>query len=748
MAEHDNGGPVWAREGDQGLRVVPEALPATGTGRSATGTGPWELWWIPAEGLPELVSEGSSGGGEIVDPDYGTRGPGEYVLVSFARSGDPDQVKDVLPGQPKDPVDFGDFLSTLRKWEHIAPQKPDEQRQHGKTQVTHITTDKGYVVEVRKTYSLTRTPGDIITFNPNAEGLWPGALVSGQTAKNGLLREIGITGEQRNPVRITIDNLAAKPSEVVSQPDTGTVTDAIKRMVQGVSGGHRSQVFHMREAFSDEEIALNFGFSASYSGFSSSTKIEASRKQQKNTIVAYLKESAFTASCDTNRLPNAWMNEAFTYQVLEELKKYGRIGVDNPPLVVASVTYGRILMFTFTSSESITDITAALNFGYSGAAQVDAELEAKYKKINREAEINLINIGGSAQPIHDLLQSRKLADYFNQLPSLADYSPMGFVLKTLDTNIPARMSETTTYDDIRYEPARFDLKLEILGLSEPPVRKYWLTLDGKRSYFDEDGSIFPPLEARHRFGAEGEGDPFRVELWRTWNGQDYHMGDAAYVPDLHRIADESEYTVTEELPFAFKTKTLGLKFRLRVTNLAYGNGRGGGARKTDLERFEDILKRLPGVVSREEYRAVYDQALDFIVYESQKSSANTVIMATRLRDKAYDAVANRPDKAKYHQEVAAANEARYASDAFRKGFMAGTRPADRREHGLHVLAALYNLEAATVPGHDYTAALNHLRAGVRATDLPDGAVRVKTPSAVFVFEGEGATTVLVIGEAR
>ncbi|MER8105996.1 thiol-activated cytolysin family protein [Kitasatospora sp. NPDC094016] len=588
-----DGFPTWVAEGGKGQIVVPESDVQAG--------GPWHLWWIPGEGLPEPVdteaadaSAADGSGGGIIDRKYGKRGPGEYVLASFSKSGELTGCKDVLPGPPKAAVDFGEYLRSLRTWQQITPQNPDKKEQLGKTQTTHLTTDKGYVSEVRKSYSLTRTPEDIITFNPNAEGLWPGALVSGQTAKNGLLREIGITGRQRTPVRITIDNLESKPSTLVANPDTGTVTDAIKGMVQGVSGGYRNLVFNMREAFSDEEIALNFGFSASYSGFSGSTKVSASRRQQKNTIVAYLRESAFTASCDTSRLPNDWMNDSFTYQDLEELKKNGRIGVENPPLVVASVTYGRILMFTFTSSESVTEMTAALNFGYSGAGgQVNAELEAKYKKINREAEISLISIGGSAKPVQELLQSRKLEKYFDAFPTLADYSPMGFVLKTLDTNVPARMSETTAYDEIRYEPAVFDLKLEILGVTEEPVRKYWLKLDGRRGDIKPDGSVYPPLEGRHRYSGEGQGDPFKIELYQLWDGIDYHMGDSYFVPDLYQIANRESYSVEQELPFEFSAKSIGLKFRLRVTNLAYGDG-GGTRRKTELGKFEDRSARAPG----------------------------------------------------------------------------------------------------------------------------------------------------------
>lgn len=740
MTERENmSSVVWATQSEEGMKVaIPEELAGSG--------GKYQLWWIPGEGLPEPVNpEPTPDPAAIPDPEYGDRGPGEYVLVVFARSGEPQTIVNLSPGGPEDPVDLGAYLASLRAWEAIAPQEPDERHCLREPQRTHLTSPHGYVTEVRTSYSLTRTPEEIITFHPNVEGLWPGALVSGQTAVNGLLREIGITADKRKPLRITIDNLATKPSELVEKPDTGKVTDAIKEMVRDVSGGYRNQVFTSREAFSDEEIALNFGFSASYAGFTGGTKVSASRKETMNTVVAYLKETAFTASCDTNRLPNDWMNEAFTYRVLEDLKNAGRIGVENPPLVVSSVTYGRILMFTFTSSENITDITAALNFGYNSSIHVDAELELKYKKIIREAQITLISVGGSAKAVHDLLQSRALPDYFKELPSLADYAPMGFVLKTLDTNIPARMSETTAFDEIRYEPAVFDLKLEILGLAQEVTRNYWLKLDGKRGDISHDGTIFPPPTSRHRYAGDGTGAPFRIELFLNRSGTDFHMGDAEFSPDLRRIANQKEYTTEEDVPFAFRSKSLSLKLRLRVTNLAYGNGGGGGARKTDLEKFADLMKRLSATGDPEGFAAVYDSALDFIVYESRVSTANATIMSRQLRDTAYDVWARATkNKAMYHQKIALAHAERYGSDAFAKEFMAGATPADRRDHGLHVLGDLYGLEAATTSG-DCTPAVDRVRTGVRAAGLPDDAVRVVTPSAVCHIGGSGLTAVLVIG---
>ncbi|MGW1283123.1 thiol-activated cytolysin family protein [Streptomyces sp. NPDC002586] len=720
------------------------------TAASGAQSNKYQLWWIPGEGLPEPV-DSQPGTDSALDPattgpEYDDRGPGEYVRVAFTRSGVPERIESVSPGPPEDPVDLGAYLASLRAWDAIAPQQPDEQSRTCEPQHTHLTSPRGYVTEVRTSYSLTRTPEEIITFHPNVEGLWPGALVSGQTAVNGLLREIGITADKRRPVRITIDNLATKPSQLVENPDTGTVTDAIKSMVQDVSGGYRSQVFTSREAFSDEEIALNFGFSASYGGFTGGTKVSASRRETMNTVVAYLKETAFTASCDTNRLPNDWMNDAFTYRVLEDLKKAGRIGVENPPLVVSSVTYGRILMFTFTSSESITDITAALNFGYNSAIKVDAELELKYKKIIREAQISLVSVGGSAKAVHELLQTRSLPDYFKELPSLADYAPMGFVLKTLDTNIPARMSETTAYDEIRYEPAVFDLKLEILGLTEQMTRNYWLKLDGKRGDISHDGSIFPPPTSRHRYAGDGTGDPFCIELFLNRSGTDFHMGDAALRPELHRIANQKEYTSEEDVPFAFRSKPLSLKMRLRVTNMAYGNGGGARTRKTDLEKFADLMKRLSAVRDPEEFGSLYDSALDFVVYESRMSTANATIMSRQLRDTAYDVWARAvKDKLRYHQKVASAHAVQYGSDAFAKEFMAGAAPADRRDHGLHVLGDLYGLEAATTGG-DCRPAVDRVKAGVKAAGLPDDAVRVVAADPVCHISGSGNTTVLVIGK--
>src|SRR5690606_26762368 len=67
-----------------------------------------------------------------------------------------------------------------------------------------------------------------------------------------------------------------------------------------------------------------------------------------------------------------------------------------PPVYVSSVTYGRMVVFTFESEYSSTEMGAALDFAYSGGVDVSGDVSVTYKDIISKSKITAFILGGDA----------------------------------------------------------------------------------------------------------------------------------------------------------------------------------------------------------------------------------------------------------------------------------------------------------------------------------------------------------------
>ena len=67
-----------------------------------------------------------------------------------------------------------------------------------------------------------------------------------------------------------------------------------------------------------------------------------------------------------------------------------------PPVYVSSVTYGRMVVFTFESEYSAEEMGAALEFAYSGGVDVSGDVSVTYKDIISKSKITAFILGGDA----------------------------------------------------------------------------------------------------------------------------------------------------------------------------------------------------------------------------------------------------------------------------------------------------------------------------------------------------------------
>lgn len=419
-------------------------------------------------------------------------------------------------GDPKSKADLESYVHGLKRWNTMGKHEADNEQRTGKPRVTAA----GGFKRIEQDYSLTRTPKDLITFDPNVDTLWPGSIVQGKLAvETGHLQSVGISPHERGNLSVTINSLAGKTDVPdVAQPDYKRTLDAVRATLPEIDDrGASSIYFDCVTGDSSEQVALSIGASAKYMGFSGSLNIKGSHEETKNTVVFYLRQIRFTAVAAGVDLPNELVNEHFTNERLATLHKYENIGPDNPPVAVNSVIYGRILMFSMTARASVTELEASLKASYSGFANVEASVEAKYKKTIQESSIKVLSRGGSSEQIQNfLVGAGGLKEYLTQTLKLSECVVIGYTLRAL-TGETAAMSESTNYTRIRWTQGHDGLKpVKVIATRDGVrVRVSALTMFGKEAAGEANGTLVNPgtkmLEPRDDGSVDLTGERVLIE---------------------------------------------------------------------------------------------------------------------------------------------------------------------------------------------------------------------------------------------
>jgi hypothetical protein len=436
----------------------------------APGAQRFELVRLDEHGGQHKLAEAAADGSFHLAQGLSERWEGGDLLLVAYRDG---RATDLALASPaKDPTaraDVNMLLTAWQSWEDLYPVISDGTTVK-RTPVTYEKSPRGWMRRIGQVYSLARTPSKLVTFNPSVSSLWPGALVQGRSAAGqGVLDPLSIT--ERAPVEVSVPELGATRIVAAS---VGTVSQAIQDMVRDKEPGSGAVSYTMREARSVEEAALEMGLSAHYMGFSASASLNVDKREGWHTVLACFEERAFTATFSAPTSPNDWFTERFTNAALDYLITSGSMGDDNPPLYVDSVTYGRLLLFTCSSTSSATEISAALKASYEGVVGGgEGKIDAKYKTILETSEVKVLALGGSTKNAFDLIKSSKIADYFSTRPKMQEYGPMSFRLSQLVNNRLARLSETTTYIEYQntLELDPFTFTVEILKVTLTPIKR-------------------------------------------------------------------------------------------------------------------------------------------------------------------------------------------------------------------------------------------------------------------------------------
>jgi thiol-activated cytolysin len=299
----------------------------------------------------------------------------------------------------------------------------------------------------------TRQHEELVAFAANSEAMWPGALVRGDSVGTGLFTQIV---RSRAPVTISVslENLDGHRSAVMEKPSLSSFREAVGPILaQELTGATPANLFAEIEAvYSEDQLAMALGASVSVTGLPAqlAASFDFSAQDVKSRYLVKYVQSYYTVDIDQPESPSEFFGADVTAPGLADV-----VGDGNPPLYVSSVTFGRVVLFTFESSYSATELGSALEFVYSGGADVSGDVSVSYRDIVSQSNITAYILGGSGGEAARSLGSYE--DLMDFIGNGGDYSrmspgaPIAYKLAYLSDNQPARLSFTDEYDEVECE---------------------------------------------------------------------------------------------------------------------------------------------------------------------------------------------------------------------------------------------------------------------------------------------------------
>ncbi|HEU4365236.1 MAG TPA: thiol-activated cytolysin family protein, partial [Candidatus Krumholzibacteria bacterium] len=267
----------------------------------------------------------------------------------------------VISTDPVDPAEVNQFVNSLPNWEVPSDQ---EEPPVDLGDQEDFEANQYYRCEAVE-YDLKRNFDDIIAVGANATALKPGMIVQGNGVKDGSLSTIGL---KRSPLSLSINLALEDPSRTVENPSSSTIQDAIASLQRDADDriGNLDVVpaqinFKAESAYSVQQAMLSAGLSVRYSAVLASGSVAGSLSQsssvKRRSVLVKLLQPMYTISFadDEKAEPADFFSPDLMEADFERQREQGTMGPGNLPCYVQSVTYGRMVVYAMTTTETTTD---------------------------------------------------------------------------------------------------------------------------------------------------------------------------------------------------------------------------------------------------------------------------------------------------------------------------------------------------------------------------------------------------------
>jgi thiol-activated cytolysin len=316
----------------------------------------------------------------------------------------------------------------------------------------------------------TRQYDRIVAYAANSDVMYPGAIIGADSVVAGLFTHV-VLPRAPATISVSLENLAGTKHAVIDEPSLSSYRDALSSIVDAeITGSTPANMYsEIEQVHSENQLNMALGVQASWSlGIASlrSSFNWSSQEVRSRYVVRYM-QSYYTVDLDAPARPSALFAPTV---LLADVR--GKLDERRPPVYVSSVTYGRMVLFTFESQYSAEEMAAALEFAYSGGIDIRGDVSVTYKDILSRSRITAFILGGDAGTAAQTIDSydaliafiKTGGNYSRQSPG----APIAYKLSYLKDNAPARMSFSTDYEvkDCARVSQRIRVTLQSIAVDE------------------------------------------------------------------------------------------------------------------------------------------------------------------------------------------------------------------------------------------------------------------------------------------
>jgi thiol-activated cytolysin len=360
----------------------------------------------------------------------------------------------------------------------------------------------------------TRQYDRIVAYAANSDSMYPGSIISADSVLTGLFTQIVLP---RSPatISVSLENLAGGKTAVIQEPSLSSYREALAGILDTeITGSTPANLYsEIEEVHTKEQLDMALGVQASWGlGVASlKTSFDFSKVETRSRYVVKYTQAYYTVDLDAPQNPSSLF--APTVQLADV---QGKMDETRPPVYVSSITYGRMVLFTFESEYSAQEMGAALEFAYSGGVDVKGDVSVTYKDMISKSKITAFILGGDAGTAVRTIDSYESLIQF--IKSGGNYSkespgaPIAYKLSYLKDNSPARMSFTTDYqvkDCVRVSQ-RVRVILSSISVDNAGgdsgddlelYGKIWVEGTNTATLFDRNSSNWVRIRQGEQFGA-------------------------------------------------------------------------------------------------------------------------------------------------------------------------------------------------------------------------------------------------------
>lgn len=386
-----------------------------------------------------------------------------------------------------DPTDIDEGVGQLSEFD-----QPQELPQPEVLDQTEPMTDPDN--DAYECYSTTyrAAPGfdELLAMDPTTDVIYPGAMLQGSSIPTG--EYIPITAD-RAPITLSISlqNLSGSPVVEIEDPKVSTVREGLKTILdQEVESATPAKInFSIEQVYSEEHVNLALGANYRSAGSGVQSSFDFNSSQYKNKFVLKYLQVYYTIDMDPPENPSDLFNN------LSEVSDLGQ----TTPVYVASMAYGRMVLYTIESNRSETDINSAFNATFASS---DGSVSAEHQEVIEESSVKALVIGGSGASAANVV--RGPSEVYNFIAEGGKYSkdspgaPLSYKMRFIKKGTPvARVVLSSEYQvrECVFTSPTYKMEIDYLKCNDcPEVGDAEIYGDLKAQAFVDETAIEPYVE--------------------------------------------------------------------------------------------------------------------------------------------------------------------------------------------------------------------------------------------------------------